>query len=249
MSSLRYNPPSDEQTTASSSGGCLSGFLLPPLAVMVLGAFMAFILLSASPASTPAVRAAGEGLSAAEYQLMANDSAAASSAVTGMELGIAQVFRPEVMYWGSKIKSWAAAAGIDPNLVATVMQIESCGYQKAISRAGAIGLFQVMPYHFASGDDPYDPDTNALRGLAYLKRSLAASNGDIRLALAGYNGGIGVIGRSESTWSSQTQNYAAVGSRIYSEAAATVNKSSSPKQWGSGSSLCQQAAAMEGINP
>ena len=195
------------------------------------------------------MRAAGEGLSAAEYQLMVSDSAAASSAVTGMELGIAQVFRPEVMYWSSKIKSWAAAAGIDPNLVATVMQIESCGYQKAISRAGAIGLFQVMPYHFASGDDPYDPDTNALRGLAYLKRSLAASNGDIRLALAGYNGGIGVIGRSESTWSSQTQNYAAVGSRIYSEAAATVNKSASPKQWGSGSSLCQQAAAMEGINP
>ena len=202
MSSLRYNPPSDEQTTASNSGGCLSGFLLPPLAVMVLGAFMAFILLSASPASTSAVRAAGESPSAAEYQLMASDSAAASSAVTGMELGIAQAFRPEVMYWSSKIKSWAAAAGIDPNLVATVMQIESCGYQKAISRAGAIGLFQVMPYHFASGDDPYDPDTNALRGLAYLKRSLAASNGDIRLALAGYNGGIGVIGRSESTWSS-----------------------------------------------
>jgi soluble lytic murein transglycosylase-like protein len=251
MSSLRYNPPYDEQTTASNTGGCLSGFLLPPLAVMVLGAFMAFILLSASPASTPAVRAAPAAQSASGTQAVASDSVVSSlpASLASVGSGIAQVFRPEVMYWSSKIRSWAAEAGLDPNLVATVMQIESCGYQKAISRAGAIGLFQVMPYHFASGDDPYDPDTNALRGLAYLKRSLAAANGNIRLALAGYNGGIGVIARPESAWSSQTQNYAAVGSRIYSEAAATLNNGSQPKQWGTGSALCQQAAAMEGINP
>jgi soluble lytic murein transglycosylase-like protein len=64
------------------------------------------------------------------------------------------------------------------------MQIESCGDPRARSRAGAMGLFQVMPYHFAGGDDPYNPDTNAVRGLAYLKRSLDTANGDPRLALA-----------------------------------------------------------------
>ncbi len=115
---------------------------------------------------------------------------------------------------------------MDPNLVATVMQIESCGDPQARSSAGAMGLFQVMPYHFAAGDNPYDPDTNAARGMDYLKRSLAAANGNVRLALAGYNGGIGVINKAEYDWSSQTQNYAYQRQLIYSEASS--GKSTSP---------------------
>ena len=85
---------------------------------------------------------------------------------------ISPIFTAEVQYWSTSILTWAAAAGLDPNLAATVMQIESCGDPLARSRAGAIGLFQVMPYHFAPGEYPYNPDTNALRGLDYLRRSL-----------------------------------------------------------------------------
>ncbi len=85
-----------------------------------------------------------------------------------------------------------------------------------------MGLFQVMPYHFAAGENPYDPQTNALRGLNYLKRSLQAAGGDARLTLAGYNGGIGVIGQAEFTWSPQTQAYARRGSRYYTDASAGV---------------------------
>ena len=73
---------------------------------------------------------------------------------------ISQVFSPEVQHWGSALSRWAAKAGIDPNLAAVVMQIELCGDPSATSSAGAIGLFQVMPYHFAATDSPYDPDTN-----------------------------------------------------------------------------------------
>ncbi len=92
---------------------------------------------------------------------------------------------------------WANAAGVEPNLAATVMQIESCGDPRATSRSGATSLFQVMPFHFKFGENPYDPETNALRGMNYLSRSLQAGGGNARLALAGYNGGIGVISRSE----------------------------------------------------
>ena len=149
---------------------------------------------------------------------------------------------------GYRTSSWAAAAGLDPNLVATVMQIESCGDPRALSPAGAMGLFQVMPYHFAAGDDPYNPDTNATRGLAYLKRSLAAANGNARLALAGYNGGIGVIGQPESTWASETRHYALVGSGIYADASSGMTTSPRLEAWG-GAGLCPQANARLGINP
>jgi len=164
---------------------------------------------------------------------------------------ISPIFPPEIQYWSGAIQSWAAAVGLDPNLVATVMQIESCGDPRARSPAGAMGLFQVMPYHFTASDDPYNPDTNAARGLAYLKRSLAAANGDARLALAGYNGGIGVIGRPESSWRLETQHYANVGNGIYNDAASGATVSPHLQAWmGVGvKSMCRQARARLGINP
>ena len=120
-----------------------------------------------------------------------------------------------------------------------------------VRRAGAMGLFQVMPDHFTAGDDPYNPDTNAARGLAYLKRSLEAANGDARLALAGYNGGIGVIGRPESSWRLQTQHYAYWGSGIYNDASSGATESLRLQEWmGTGvKSMCRQARSRLGINP
>ena len=160
------------------------------------------------------------------------------------------MFRPEVQYWNAAIQAWATTAGLDPNLVATVMQIESCGDPGARSRAGAMGLFQVMPFHFADGDDPYSPNTNAARGLAYLKRSLEKANGNTRLALAGYNGGIGVIGRSEASWAAETQRYAYWGSGIYAEASNGATESLRLQEWiaAGGASLCRQARSRLGIN-
>ncbi|MBI3361154.1 MAG: hypothetical protein HY023_08590, partial [Chloroflexi bacterium] len=40
---------------------------------------------------------------------------------------LSPLFTPEVRHWEKDIVKWSAAYGIDPNLVATVMQIESCG--------------------------------------------------------------------------------------------------------------------------
>jgi soluble lytic murein transglycosylase-like protein len=202
---------------------------------------MAFFLLGSSP--TVAAPATPVEVSNAEIPV------AESASVQNTSLS--PVFTPEVQYWAGKIISWSAEAGLDPNLVATVMQIESCGDPHARSRAGAMGLFQVMPYHFNGAEDPYDPDTNALRGLTYLARSLQAANGDTRLALAGYNGGIGVIGRSEFSWAIETQRYVFWGSGIYEEASNGSAASSRLEQWFavSGAGLCRQAAQSLGLNP
>jgi soluble lytic murein transglycosylase-like protein len=164
---------------------------------------------------------------------------------------LSPVFSPEVQYWAEKIQVWAAAVGLDPNLAATVMQIESCGDPGALSRAGAMGLFQVMPFHFASGDDPYDPDMNAMRGLDYLRKSLEQAHGDARLAMAGYNGGIGIIDLSEMVWAPETQRYVYWGSGIYAEASSGMGESMRLGEWmvTSGASLCRQAHGRLGINP
>jgi soluble lytic murein transglycosylase-like protein len=243
----RYaNPPSEQTAASDFQGGCLSGFLVPPLAVILIGFVLACIWLTSGPVSTLAA-APGQG----DANLaQANDSLLSTPAAVSPDLAepVSPIFKPAVQYWRGAIQTWSASAGLDPNLVATVMQIESCGDPLALSRAGAIGLFQVMPFHFTASDDPYNPDTNAARGLAYLKRSLAAANGDIRLALAGYNGGIGVIGRPESTWASETQHYASVGSGIYADAASGVSVSPRLEAWG-GAGLCRAANARLGINP
>ena len=86
-----------------------------------------------------------------------------------------------------------------------------------------------MPYHFAASDSPYDPDTNAARGLDYLRRSLATAHNDARLAFAGYNGGIGVISRGEYTWPAETVRYAYWGSGIYADAISGAAEFRSPQ--------------------
>jgi soluble lytic murein transglycosylase-like protein len=132
---------------------------------------------------------------------------------------------------------------LDPNLVATVMQIESCGNPHAVSRSGAQGLFQVMPFHFAGGEDMQDPETNARRGLVYLAESLLQSKGDIRRALAGYNGGHGVIGWDPSQWSAETQRYAYWGDGIFADAARGRKESPRLQEWlaAGGAGLCADA--------
>lgn len=233
--SSRYSAPSSAQAAVSSGGGCPTGYLLPPLAVVCVGTLLMFFSLGSTNPSVPAE----------------SPDQAAEIQTSGPLLPLSSVFTPEVQYWAGRIQNWAAASGLDPNLVATVMQIESCGDPRARSRAGAMGLFQVMPYHFTASDDPYAPDTNALRGLDYLRRSLETAYGDPRLALAGYNGGIGVIDWSESGWAAETQRYAYWGSGIYAEASSGASESLRLQEWltASGVSLCRQAHDRLGINP
>jgi hypothetical protein len=162
---------------------------------------------------------------------------------------IAPLFTPEVQYWAETINAWSEQTGIDPNLIATVMQIESCGDSLAHSSAGAMGLFQVMPYHFESGENPYKPAVNARRGLDYLRRTLEAREGVVRLALAGYNGGITGTKQPESLWADETQRYVYWGTGIYEDAILGKSNSDRLDEWlaHGGSSLCDQAAQRLGI--
>jgi soluble lytic murein transglycosylase-like protein len=261
MPRARSSYTSDWQTAASAQGsGCLSGFLIPPLAVLLVGVLLAFFVkglnipvqAAALPQTTtvnatnapPALPLPLQIVSLAADMTSAEKPAAISSSTS-----LSPIFTPEVQYWADSIIRWAATSNLDPNLVAAVMQIESCGDPHATSRAGAMGLFQVMPYHFTAGENPYAPDTNALRGLNYLRRSLDAAGGNARLALAGYNGGIGVISRGEWGWAAETARYVKFGFPIYEDARSGVTTSASLNEWYGryGASLCRQAAQRLGL--
>ena len=152
-------------------------------------------------------------------------------------------FTPEVQRWGPHIERWAETYDLPFELVAIVMQIESCGDPSAVSIAGARGLFQVMPFHFGADEDWMDAEINAARGMTYLARSYELSNGNIDLALAGYNGGHSVITRHPSTWSDETRRYVYWGAGIWSDIIRENVPSSILNEWliAGGESLCRQA--------
>lgn len=206
---------------AVQNGGCLSFLLFPPFSVLIFGALLLY------------------GFTRFPFS---NFVGTATDPHSNGRL--AELFTPEVQRWGSQIISWAGEHNMDPNLVATVMQIESCGDASAVSSAGAQGLFQVMPYHFAGGEDAFTPSTNALHGLNYLSRSLDHFNGDASLALAGYNGGINGASRPSGEWAQETRDYQYWGEHIYADATAGKTSSAVLAEWlaAGGASLCAQAA-------
>jgi soluble lytic murein transglycosylase-like protein len=80
---------------------------------------------------------------------------------------------------------------IDADLLASVVKAESNGNERAVSRAGAQGLMQLMPGTASSLGihDSFVPEQNIGGGTAYLDQLLKRYKDNIALALAAYNAG------------------------------------------------------------
>ncbi|MGH7325736.1 MAG: transglycosylase SLT domain-containing protein [Candidatus Rokuibacteriota bacterium] len=122
----------------------------------------------------------------------------------------------EMLYpfgWRDEINEIAAQTGLEAFLVAAVVREESSYHPRAVSRAGARGLMQLMPgtaqpmaahrgLPFGNGDLLDDPRTNLQLGATFLA-GLMREWGDPRLALAAYNAG---PSRARQWWQSRRTN-------------------------------------------
>ena len=96
--------------------------------------------------------------------------------------------------WEDSIQELCERYGVDPHLARAVMRMESGGNPNAISRAGAIGLMQLMPGTAKGlGVDPKDPVRNLEGGIKYLAQLADKYDGDLTKTLAAYNAGSGRV--------------------------------------------------------
>ena len=89
----------------------------------------------------------------------------------------------------------AKRAGLDPQLVLGLIQVESAFRKYAVSSAGARGLMQVMPFWIKviGGDDDnlFHLRTNLRFGCVILRHYIDIEKGDLYRALGRYNGSLG----------------------------------------------------------
>jgi soluble lytic murein transglycosylase-like protein len=97
---------------------------------------------------------------------------------------------PEQAYEGF-IREAAALYLVDASLIRSIMQAESSFDSSAVSRAGAMGLMQLMPdVAEAFGvEHPFDPRENIMGGARLLRELLDQHHGNLKLAVASYNAG------------------------------------------------------------
>ena len=97
-----------------------------------------------------------------------------------------------------QVHAEAKRAGLQPELVLSVIHIESRFDRHAISYAGAVGYMQIMPFWLAElgqqGDNLFRAQINLRMGCTILRFYLDKERGDVFRALARYNGS---LGRSE----------------------------------------------------
>ena len=104
---------------------------------------------------------------------------------------------PGLKAYEPAIKAAAGDSGLSENLIKAVILQESGGDARAVSGKGAKGLMQLMDATAAElgVSNPFNPVENIRGGARYLAGLLREFKGDLELALASYNAGIGTVKR------------------------------------------------------
>ncbi len=103
-------------------------------------------------------------------------------------------WQSDITRWSDLITKYSADNGLDPNLVASLIEEESKGNPRLISRAGAVGLMQIMPYEVGFTWRPrtwtlLKPEANLEWGTNTLNEVIRQAQGRLTLAVLAYNSG------------------------------------------------------------
>ena len=201
----------------SATSMCILRRVLTARGVRVLFAAVAFLGVALiSPPSSPAPAGARPAGPSADEARVLDDLAAwvfdeeaeddLAEAVLERRLGF-ELFRSyaddgvrrtlvTAMPHGQLIWRTAQRWGVDPLLLAAIIETESGFDTEAVSLQGALGLMQVLPETadlYRPFDDPIDPVVNLEVGARYLVDQVELFDGDLPLALAAYNAGPGNV--------------------------------------------------------
>jgi len=105
-----------------------------------------------------------------------------------------------VRRWDALVDTVARRHDLDPELVRTLILVESAGDPHAVSKKGAVGLMQLLPttaadYGLTEAAQLRDPEANLEAGCRHLARLHGKMDGDLELTLAAYNAGEGAVAR------------------------------------------------------
>ena len=109
--------------------------------------------------------------------------------------------------------------GVEPALVKAVIHIESAFRPDVVSRAGAMGLMQLMPAtakNYNLENNFFEPKSNMNAGIAHLKYLMDRYGDNKTLSLAAYNAGEGAVARYKGIPPyKETQNYVSKVMKLY----------------------------------
>ena len=117
------------------------------------------------------------------------------------------------------IREASEAYDIPFEFIKAVIKAESAFNPRAVSRAGAQGLMQLMPRTAESlgVEDSFDPRQNIFGGTLYLRQLSDRYGGDINLVLSGYNAGPGAVSQNQGIPYEATRRYIQTVYRYYQE--------------------------------
>jgi soluble lytic murein transglycosylase-like protein len=108
------------------------------------------------------------------------------------------------------IETYSKKYGVDPNLITSIIKAESNFNPNAVSKAGAIGLMQLMPdtAKALGVKNIFEPEENIEAGIKYFKGLLDEFNQNLPLALAAYNAGPEIVKKTNDIPQiDETKNY------------------------------------------